>query len=818
MASKSQKIVVCGDAAIDVLQWEYKPESSHNSCDNPHHNWQLYTGYHTKKIRGGSLLLAQMVHAACSVDIISQQIDTIDTIPPEKVIHSLAILDKYPLTPDNKIPKNNVYRVKQFCGFSGPSGTPPLPLKIQNDDRRAKLVILDDTGNGFRDKASVWPLSIKPGKTSPIILLKMSRPLATGDLWDQVSQNHAKKLVVIISANDLRECEVNISHGLSWERTAEDFMWQITNNPDKSIKKLANCSNLIVRFGLDGAIWYSNNNGKKKAKLFYYPHYAEDGFKDQYKDQYKCDMQGITIAFVAALSAQIAQANLAGIEKGIQEGMKKSRALFTLGFDKDPESGYPLAELFAKNQDDISFIADISISELNNHRSSHKKPWTILDSHTGSQLETVVYNMVVDGTDPSLQDVPEGKFGNLRTIERTEIESFQSIKNLMLEFLERKDQKAPLSIAVFGPPGSGKSYGVTQLAESIAPGKIKKIEFNISQFKSVSDLISAFHKVRDLVLKGQIPLVFFDEFDSSYDQNFLGWLKYFLALMQDGEFKEGETVHPIGKSIFVFAGGTSSTFEEFSRDDGFGTVKKADKEQFRKAKGTDFISRLRGYVNIMGPNKNGKDDEFYVIRRALLFRSFLEKSAPAIFDSNKKAWIDPGVLRALITIPEYKHGVRSMMAILDMSRLKERRVFEQAALPSEEQLDLHVDGNLFIRLAQKDVLINDTIEKLALSIHKQYCTEHKTKKASGDPSLQSWNKLSDTMKQPYFDQAKELQKQLVNAGYDFDLHLTSSDSSTKLSQTKNMMQVKKDPKTEKLLGLIDSAGIKIYQISGKNNS
>ena len=33
--------------------------------------------------------------------------------------------------------------------------------------------------------------------------------------------------------------------------------------------------------------------------------------------------------------------------------------------------------------------------------------------------------------------------------------------------------------------------------------------------------------------------------------------------MQDGVFRAGDSVHPIGKAIFVFAGGTSSTYQQF---------------------------------------------------------------------------------------------------------------------------------------------------------------------------------------------------------------------------------------------------------------
>jgi hypothetical protein len=52
-------------------------------------------------------------------------------------------------------------------------------------------------------------------------------------------------------------------------------------------------------------------------------------------------------------------------------------------------------------------------------------------------------------------------------------------------------------------------------------------------------------------LQGKTAVVFFDEFDSPHGGEPLGWLKYFLAPMQDGVFKEGGETHPIGKAILV---------------------------------------------------------------------------------------------------------------------------------------------------------------------------------------------------------------------------------------------------------------------------
>ena len=156
-----------------------------------------------------------------------------------------------------------------------------------------------------------------------------------------------------------------------------------------------------------------------------------------------------------------------------------------------------------------------------------------------------------------------GGLAILLTVDRTEIESYRTIAALVQEYISQEKADKPISIAVFGAPGSGKSFGIKEIAKSINKDRIKDITFNLSQMNSPEDLIGALHQVRDESLKGMIPLVFWDEFDTSLDQTSLGWLRYFLAPMQDGSFLEGQVTHPIGKAIFVFAGGTCKRMEEF---------------------------------------------------------------------------------------------------------------------------------------------------------------------------------------------------------------------------------------------------------------
>ena len=56
-----------------------------------------------------------------------------------------------------------------------------------------------------------------------------------------------------------------------------------------------------------------------------------------------------------------------------------------------------------------------------------------------------------------------------------------------------------------------------------------------------------------------------------------------------------------------------------------------DESGGKDAKKPDFLSRLRGYVNVHGPNQLGGSDAAYVLRRAFLLRSLLERKAPQIF-------------------------------------------------------------------------------------------------------------------------------------------------------------------------------------------
>jgi hypothetical protein len=402
--------------------------------------------------------------------------------------------------------------------------------------------------------------------------------------------------------------------------------------------------------------------------------------------------------------------------------------------------------------------------------------WTILEDKNPASLETVAKQIVREGLGYALNEVPMGRFGNLKTVDRKEIESLHSISNLVSDYSQRY-RKTPLSIAVFGPPGSGKSFSVEEVARSVMPDDIRKLSFNLSQFTGPENLFAAFHQVRDVSLSGKIPLVFWDEFDTRLQHEPFGWLRYFLAPMQDGEFQEGQITHPIGRCIFVFAGSTSHTMESFGAN--------LDEKERRAVKLPDFVSRLKGFLNILGPNRQLSQstpgeyaDPYHIIRRAIILRSELERFAPQLlqYEGNRKIVnIDEGVLRAFLLVKEYRHGARSIGAILAMSQLAGKTCFERSCLPSETQLSLHVDGMDFFAIVQKIELDNDTLEKLAKACHEVFCDSLKAKhykyglvtntRKRTHNSLRPYALLPEDEKEQNRNNVRDITDKLTSVGY-----------------------------------------------------
>ena len=249
-----------------------------------------------------------------------------------------------------------------------------------------------------------------------------------------------------------------------------------------------------------------------------------------------------------------------------------------------------------------------------------------------------------------------------------------------------------LSLAVFGGPGSGKSFAVGEVQQSIG-GDLTEMAFNVSQFDSPQRLVNALTQVQAVSLRGQVPFVQWDEFDCVHEGNRGGWLSKFLMPMQDAEFWDGSIKRALGKCVFVFVGGTWGCKEELEDwMQGAG----------RDLKGRDFQSRLDRILEVP-PVDIAAEGEASVRGCPMLNRAIVIRLA---LRDKKLGSINRNVAEFLLTAP-LEHGTRSLKTIIDASDLSRTQRFCAYHLPPREVLEVHVAGN-------PDDYLADCTERLPL--------------------------------------------------------------------------------------------------------
>jgi hypothetical protein len=792
-SASNLSIVVAGDVCIDWLSIPVESLVPGQDASLPM-NWQLRGGRHMYARRGGAWLTADSVEAAVgnAVRVVKPEPEpNLENVPPEKIIHSMLTLGSRDRERGHeKVPH---WVVTHFDGYAGPPyPTKPEVKPVEGDDRNAQIVLLDDAGNGFRDTQSAWPLALNEG-CKPLLLYKVRRPLGKGALWERLKAFHLERTIVLLGADELRVEGGSISRGLSWERTATDMILALAREP--RFAGLRSCWYIIVTLGIEAVVLVRCDRAQvSRAHLWYLPHLTEGELLRMGRG----DMSGFGSAFAAAITSALVESYRqtqalekidAALQTGIRRGLTVMHNLLEEAFgpchteDKSRKIGrppeYPLGKTFQPPPTNTPAVFDVGLPAPPRSSSAQEtldfRSWRTLESNRDRAFFDLAAEVARRGVEKVFKDVPIGHFGKLITLERSEIESYRSIRNLIREFLDTPRPKRPLCLAVFGTPGSGKSFGVTQVARSLdTEERIEELNFNVSQWNSPDYLVNALHRVRDHAIQGKVPLVFFDEFDSQFGSQSFGWLKYFLAPMQDGIFADGLFTHDIGKAIFVFAGGTASTFAEFARK----TVQTSlggdlpEEDDSKSVKRPDFVSRLRGHVDVFGLNPPVSTN---LLRRALVLRSNILTKFPILTDGSDTLRIDDGVLRAFLQVPEYFHGARSLEAILDMSHLVGRTHFDPSLLPPLHQLNMHVDGNAFMALVQHQQVLGTKLEQIAMQTHQSYLCEELNKMDKqgnpvrlGDrPSLQRWEGLSELYKTSSREQAASYPTLLAAVGCGF---------------------------------------------------
>ena len=535
-----------------------------------------------------------------------------------------------------------------------------------------------------------------------------------------INENCAGSKVPLIMMEQLRMLDYPISRGVSYERTVDEFLLQLATND--SLRALKNCPNAVILLNSEGALIRKDD----QWDLLFSPE--------------------------------------------IPEGQ-------SLEEDEEPEAVLKrlLSEERKHNICRVR-VPERSLKEL----VSGICPFSILDEYCKTQpgrYLAVAERIVYEGMDDLAKHVPVCRYGNLVSADKEEIENYHTIKSLLDDYiyqfdhLEGEDRIQPLSVAVFGAPGCGKSFGVKQIAGS--SGRFSMTSLNLSQYHSSTEFFEALREALQSK-SNQIPLVFIDEFDSELNGTPRGWLRYFLAPMQDGEFTLNGKRCEMTAAVLVFAGATASSFSRF--------LPQTDEEQdaFRLVKGSDFVSRLKGILNVKGPNPTRVTDRSAVIRRGMLLREQILRKCPGIC-SDGTIEISKSLLSAMLSVSEYRHGTRSLELILAMSCLSDVRRFTPSCLPMEEQLNLHLNAKDFKQKLEFEQIMGDAVEKYAEIAHEHYreqrmeemklsgMTEDEIKKEMQDPEMAAWDKLDEYYKEGHRSQIRYMGERLE--AYDVSIGL-----------------------------------------------
>ncbi|TKA79507.1 hypothetical protein B0A55_02449 [Friedmanniomyces simplex] len=569
-------------------------------------------------------------------------------------------------------------------------------------------VVITGSGEAFRD---VEPALDFLQRARPrYIIHHMTRPLASGPLWDLIRNGPMTRdgvpdpeyLAVIIDADDLRAEGIAISKALSWESTAEDFI-------------------------------------------------------------------GLSAAFTAGLALGFADSKPPNCDRGIRYGVSAASELSKRGFvhsDLDNAPDFPVSQIMEKLALDKQHAA-VSIPSA---RISSGDKWSIFDSMTGDPAE-LARQIVTLGPEKALAACPVQRFGKLLTVERPEQESLRAIVDAVHERLNSSTRR-PISIGILGSAGSGKKFTASNLAAHMSNDRpANRLNYNARLLKS-NDLVAACHAIRDHTASGELTIVTFENFEAVLESD-SSLLNDFLVIMRDGKFTDRGSVHSLGSPLMFFLvnhEGTSDTDEPFPPP----TPTSPRATDFRQRPNLDLsllMDYLHGLVRVAGPNQANARDKAYSVRRAIMLRQILGQRHPHLI-VNGRMNVEEGVLHALLLVPRYKHGLHSLEMIISTSRLSGRTKFDVSALPPEEQIQLHVDGKIFMSHLRAPKLVPSLREKLAEGMFEVYkqrrvvmCkTDEERKALDSDRSMRDWDELAPELKESTRAQADDIPRKLRAVG------------------------------------------------------
>lgn len=632
----SSNILVLGDNTTDRFIYV---EGQLDTQVNLRETWVNASQFWTVDLEGGSGSLLQLLNAS--------QVDAIDPCPVDgKKNESIYVLTR----------QNAKWYVGQAIVAGDreyPSGK--LECSTANDYGNTPAVIIDFNLGWLKDNKD----SLNEFFSNRSYIVRTHDPLSSD--WQKIRANGINSGIWFSPIQDM--ANGSLWFASNWEHLHSRVLAYLKSDP--TIWENGKWKHhIVVQIQYDGALIFSPNLNNDGELLI---------FKGDQPDSFKRKGYGTVVAagivFVYSLVEEclLRDHSYNELTQGVRKALARIRKMTMEGYvGPTQDVNGNEWKLGMPTNLPLEQIRDVETKDIITYGFS--EPLGSMD----------VAFQIVTGNDEELREKTVFTLGDLIT-------SSPEYAQTLLRLTSRLDNhvasgKGVFSYTIFGGPGSGKSFVAEQIANSIDPNeeKFERQIFNLSQLADPTRLVDAFKKIQSIGLKGKIPFILWDEFDSFHNGSQCGWISSFLMPMQDAKYFDGMSNQNLGKCIFVFVGGT------FKDDEEFGVW--TSKDEAKSLKGPDFHSRLDSSVTVpavsLAKTSITVNDSAKLVR-AVMLRIFLKKH-------KHLTHITEEVLAYLLHVP-LQYGIRSLQRIVTASELRKTTCFNLYHLPPQDVLQLHVD-------------------------------------------------------------------------------------------------------------------------------
>ncbi|MBL0126073.1 MAG: hypothetical protein IPP83_01170 [Flavobacteriales bacterium] len=645
---------------------------------------------------------------------------------------------------------HDTIRLKERVGGLGPDGEEqPVPARAGSD-----LLVVVDRNTQRKDREELKGVLHELGVDAGLVL-DSGDP---GFFLKGAQHPFGPNSVLVIDARDLQELDARIERGRSWDRT----FGQLLAHAQGSGKRIFSAfGHVLVRFGCDAVVHFEREAADgPRVTAHYEPASADDAAHTDAD-------HGQAEAFLAALIIDLARSGASASDRilfAIKQAMTTVHRIRQAGWHLEGDRLARNTSAFDAASSSMDPIPAVDITRLPEH---HSLLNLVMHGHART-LDVWAMDYVRRGNTGMLGGTPMVAFGALLTVDRDEIEQYRDLHRNVRAYLSKPGKK-PLSFGVFGAPGSGKSFGVEQIADSLGPA-VKWTVKNFSEYVTKEDMVRALHALRDVSIRGSTPFVLIDEFDSTLQGEPYGWFRHWLAPLNDGVFKDGDIEHPLGPAVLVFTGGTSSSFAEFRAHSKGGDPPLPEQaEKARERKLPDMASRLEEHIDVKGvSHRPDEPDGLHVARRAVVLRSLLLRAFGLKEEKGKPVHIPIAgdVLFALLNVPTFRGNTRSLQKLIAACDPGSAGKLTRARIPSTHSLDNYVDPHQFTTLMETYDAFDDVYDELAEMIHERWRTQQDP--ADTKSANVPWDVLPEEYRASNRHQAMDMIRKLEIMGYGYE--------------------------------------------------